>query len=496
MRLLSLRITRSGLLFLLISMGAATVSAQRNFGVVFDKKSYDSIPMMSPATGIKGQNMPQKFSLRPFCPVPGNQGNLSSCTAYAIGYGAMSISAAIQNNGKDSLNLPKNPFSAAFIYNQVKKTPDNCYGGITVEDALRFLKNEGNCRFVEFDTSQDCTILPNAELLSSAKRNLIYDYAAVLPYGAGSAQTIFALVNSLRNNRPVIVVFRVFENFFRQPSGEKIWIKLPDEKQIGLHCLLVTGYDMNARTFEVMSSWSTEWADGGFCQVDWDDMSAAIVAAYVLVSEKEKFGSDPSKRMAASQKLPTMGAFTLEGEAELVRVNKYGKPYPAESLYYNAATGFYEVPGGTFPLNTVYQLRLGGTAFGKYIYVFSCDAGGNTRIVYPTAHFSALSPGQYAVITVPSELSGCELSLPGENLVCVLYSERAIPDLETRLRGVAGATRVDFNQKIRSAFGDLLAETGHGNKIEYAPDRMHVKANIVAGQGTLVPATLSLQARE
>jgi len=499
MRTLAQKISPSRQFFSLLILNALlshhSAMAQRFFGVAFDENTYRSVPLIEPASGVKGTDFPKRLSLRPFCPPVGFQETTNACTAFAAGYGAMSITAAVKNKVTDSASLAGMRFSAAFVYNQVKKKAGDCLEGIAVEDALEFLKTHGNCRYDQFDTSRNCSLLPDQSLIDSANRNQILDYATILPYGANRAQTIALLMQYLQDSIPVIVVFKAFEHFVSPFPGAIAWSRSPEEKELALHCLLVTGYDENLGTFEVMSSWGNDWGDQGFYQVNWSDMGDATLAAYIIVPKMEALLAMQIPRHGASAgTAPTLGAFTLEGETEFIRVSEDGTPGPPEVLYRDPATGFYKPKMGAFQVGTLYQLHQSGTGSGKYYYVFSCDASGRIQMHYPKPFFSALSPGKKAVIAMPSSQSALRLSLAGDDLVCLLYSQREIKDIQGRLRTMNGVVPTNFTQKLQEAFGDLLLRKDQQLSIDYAAKEMRIKANLLAGSGTVLPLVLWLQA--
>jgi len=475
------------------------VFAQVSFGVSFDESDYKKVPLIEPAAGVKGFDFdtPEKLSLRPFCPVPGEQGETGTCTAYATGYSAMTLYTALEQRVTDSATLAQMTFSAAFIYNQIKKNKGDCSEGIAVENALRLLKSTGNCRFADFDTIEGCDHQPDSMLLDSVGQHQILDYAAILPFGANSAQTISMLLQFLSDSIPPIIVFRAYENFVRPLAGEPVWSKLPEEQESGLHCMVVTGYDKVERSFEVMSSWGTDWADHGFYKVNWNDMGAATLAAYIIVPNLYIANTlKEYKKTGASPASPTLGTFALEGDVEFVRVEKDGSVQPSESFFLDENTGFYKPVSGVFPLNTLYQLYLSGTTKGKYVYVFSCDAQSETKMHFPKLNYSALSPGRYGRTAIPSTQSALRLNLPGDDLVCILYSQQEIPDIKLRIQSLKWATVANFKEKFKDAFEDLQALPFGGNQIQYTPDQLSLRAKLVLDKGSLVPMVLWLQAEE
>ena len=471
------------------------VYAQTSFGVVFDEASYAKLPMIPFTTGIRGDAFPKMVSLRPFCPIPGYQGSISACTGFATGYGAMTIHAALRKHLKTPEAVQQSAFSASYIYNSIKKKHGDCSEGISVESALRFLRDTGDCLYGQFDTARACVAQPNLTLSRLAKANRVRDFASVLPLNSAAPLIINTLKSRLRDSLPVIAVVDVYESFAHPPKGNRIWKGRPNEPLLGLHCLVVVGYNDETRLFEVMSSWGTDWADRGFFQVDYGDMGSICKAAYVLFTAANKDVAVTTPLRPNFPGIPTLGSFALHGHLEFVQVEDRdtGYAFLSQPVRYDAGSGFYFLQAGHLPLGTSYQLTTYGTEGGQYIYLFACDASGKVSLHYPKPFFSAISPSTKALITMPSLGSALKTTRLGDDFVVVVYSDREIPDLVSRLEGLADYRRQNFMERLREKIPELLSSKKPGTELQYDKNTMNLSARSDGVQGSAAAIVLCLE---
>ena len=96
-----------------------------------------AIPLM-----LRFQNyLPEEVDLSSKFPTPGDQGQQSSCTAWATGYAMRSYYEGKRRNWNFSSS--RQLISPAYIYNRVHDFRGNCDTGTAISDALGVLKNEG-----------------------------------------------------------------------------------------------------------------------------------------------------------------------------------------------------------------------------------------------------------------------------------------------------------------------------------------------------------------
>ena len=93
-------------------------------GLIMDDEAYNKLPRQPLFRGTKFGELPLQVSLKAYCPKVGDQGDIQSCVGWAVGYAALSIQYAIENNLTDPKKINEQSQSALFIYNQIK--PRDC----------------------------------------------------------------------------------------------------------------------------------------------------------------------------------------------------------------------------------------------------------------------------------------------------------------------------------------------------------------------------------
>jgi len=133
---------------LILLLFATGVSAQ---GLVFNDEAYKSAPMKADeGDGAKGAveilKNSFKIDLKPYCPTVREQGKISSCVGWSVGYAAMTIEKAVANKwANDQQTIDDNAFSAMFVYNQIKL--GDCFFGAELNQAFAVL-GKGFCGVV------------------------------------------------------------------------------------------------------------------------------------------------------------------------------------------------------------------------------------------------------------------------------------------------------------------------------------------------------------
>ena len=80
------------------------------------------------------------------------------------------------------------------------------------------------------------------------------------------APTLTQLKGCLAEGNPYVFGFTVHERFESAAVAKNGKVPLPgkDERSIGGHAVLATGYDDRRQHFIVMNSWSAAWSDKGY----------------------------------------------------------------------------------------------------------------------------------------------------------------------------------------------------------------------------------------
>lgn len=225
-------------------------------------------------TPYSGDALPAAVDLSPDMPPPGAQGKLNSCVGWAIGYALKSYQEKIEERQpfvQSGRIDARRVFSPSFIYNQ-------CNGGknvpILYADAFAILSEQGAATWADMPYNEaDFASQPGPEAKSRAARFKIDFWRQV------NTQDVKEVKAHLHAGFPVLIGTGVDEAFIKLPAGTT-WSSIGPE--VGGHAMVVVGYDDARRAFRLMNSWGREWADGGFCWMDYDLFRKLVGEAYVV----------------------------------------------------------------------------------------------------------------------------------------------------------------------------------------------------------------------
>lgn len=131
-------IWRSLFLIMLLGLHPAYAQNPRKTGLLFlPSEIYGSIPLAVPPFIAE---LPIALDLSAKFPPAGDQGEQSSCAAWAVAYGLKTYQVVVKY-GLDP-NLRQNQFSPSALYNSIVD-PSDCDGGIYLSEALEMLTNQG-----------------------------------------------------------------------------------------------------------------------------------------------------------------------------------------------------------------------------------------------------------------------------------------------------------------------------------------------------------------
>lgn len=499
------------------------------FGLLFDSAAYEALPLLSQYDGRKGEGeAPRQVSLRPWCPPPLNQGATGACTGFAAGYGAMTILEAIRQDATLPEAVAQLACSPWFLYNQIKQPGSSCSAPANTCAALNVLKEQGICLLSEFNTPGNCQKLPPPEIKASAASRRLSDYLRLFESGAAPEGKIAAVRDVLAGGMPVVADIKMYDSFLHRPPRAGYWRRSSlDNYQNLQHALLVVGYDDRQETFELMSSWGKQWADGGFVRVSYQDFAFICLGAYALIPydfqppalqeaqpalTSTSTAAQPEKRQpapataaasnpAAHPKAKTAAPSLADDAAVYLQgIFEFGRPvenaagnfdFQPEPVRYDPLTHLYSTVQIAFPVGTMFQLRSTDIPAGKHAYVFSCDPTGKVQLHFPKSErHAAFVPGSHALITIPSKDSALQINHPGDDFLCIVYSEDAIPDIRERLALLKGYAVGDFHERLQTAFAGLLVEPG---RVRCEERRIRTQFSGVRKEGTAMGVVLRVR---
>jgi len=286
------------LIFFLLSLYAAKLSGQPQLnptGNLFDPVEYANVlasPLKKKGLREIAKNIPTSYSLREYCPTPGNQSPYGTCTAWALA-AARTTLLAINKNITDQEKIDSLWFSPGFIYQGIKNAADDdCEHGSWIEKGLELLKCQGVC----FDRTlvEDCDVSISKAATEEALQYTIEGYRTIF-YKENKRQKIREIKYLVHENLPVLISFTV-PTSFHHPNN-KFWVPLPTENPNsgGCHAMIIVGYDddfsipgRSKGAFLFMNSWGKNWKDRGFVWVSYTDFDKWCDGAYYAIPREQE----------------------------------------------------------------------------------------------------------------------------------------------------------------------------------------------------------------
>jgi C1A family cysteine protease len=222
---------------------------------------------------------PLFYSLRPYFYYIFNQGSLGSCTA----------NASCQYYGF-LLKKPFTPFSRLFQYWNTRNLMGKVQvdSGASVKDTVKIMCSVGIC----LETHWPYTI-------SKFKlKPPITAYNAIQRLPKGSSYVTVPVTptqwqSALLSGHPIIFGMHVFQQFESVTTSTRgiISYPTPNERYLGGHCMLCTGYNSTTNSFEVLNSWGVRWGSGGYCYLPFEyltklykNKTPLIFDAWIVIS--------------------------------------------------------------------------------------------------------------------------------------------------------------------------------------------------------------------
>jgi hypothetical protein len=339
-------------------------------GLLFNEEQYNALPQMSvPASdlGFESEDLASSFSLKSYCPRPGNQGGVGSCMAWALGYGAQTIDWAKRNGVTNTAQITQSAFAAMYVYNYVKANPNSTScGGSFPEDALNHVKTRGNVLLSDYNPDH-CHETPPAHLDPIAQNHKIKDFVSLFKTSDSKERKLGFIKNAIAQSKPVVVCMRLTRTFY---AATGIWDPGADPNPYGQHsrhAMVVVGYDDAQNTVEILNSWGMSWGNAGFIKVKYADLITYLDAAFQIIPEQPQ-----------GRQLQLAGQFGFR-----YSINLTGKPMGDASATYNRSNAYYELSKKDWQLNQRFQLLVKNKVAGQYVYAFSVNSEKKANVHFP-----------------------------------------------------------------------------------------------------------------
>lgn len=224
------------------------------------------------------QQLPSSIDLTHNCPLVRDQGQLGSCTAFAIS-GALMYDQAMQGETID-------PLSELFLYYNERLMEHDVYGdyGASIKDGVKSVNKVGVCseNLWPYDISKFANQPPN-NCYTDAKLHASLVYMRVM-------QNLQQMKGCLASEYPFIAGISVYESFESADATSTGIIPLPQlgEQLLGGHAILIVGYDDNTQLFTFQNSWSSSWGNHGYGYLPYAYLNDAQLASDFWTIRKVK----------------------------------------------------------------------------------------------------------------------------------------------------------------------------------------------------------------
>jgi cathepsin K len=264
---------------ILLIVCAPLLAQDKGTGLILsDPKAYLRIPQLPQAT--RGP-LPASATLEQMFPEAGNQGNMGSCTAWAVTNAkAYRIFKASDRTGTPN-SIRQSP---AFVYSAL--TEKNCNSGTRISDALQFVMDVGSVNWFEMEyKDNECNDWEKAEPL--AKNKSIESYRL----SADPSIALQQMREAIADGNPIIMAINACTEF-KEPKSVYIGTIVQDGSTCYAHAVLAVGYSDDLKSIRILNSWGLDWGGkkDGMVWMDYKVFSKRYLGqAYV------DFGPEPNR---------------------------------------------------------------------------------------------------------------------------------------------------------------------------------------------------------
>lgn len=453
-------------------------------GLILGDEGYGTVSVDPLPKEKAPDDLPRFYSLKNYCPTPGDQGKSASCVSWATAYSALTIMRAFREKKVGAGTVKKTACSPHYVYNQVIIGKDCDYGS-GLKANLEILKNQGACLLSTFNPG-NCKTLPALREKEEAKNYKIKDYKIVFDSSASYTQKLNAIKVKLKRGIPVIVGLASTKSF-RDIERNRVtrWNPSKTERhdpERG-HTMVIVGYNDGKQAFELMNSYGEKWGNGGFIWLGYEGFNLVVKKNFYLdLGNGEKYpGSIPEEDLAVCQELQRI-VYLKDSVSQ--------KPEP---IIFNAAGVFYEQNSeAIWRSGDDFVLHIEGIAPGRYLYVFGQDARGETNLYFPEGGQTGRITSENVRVRIPEQTEAVlRLGPPGREYLCSLICNFPMQDIEARLDALQ-QTPGEFFSRLQTIFPELVPR----HQIDYSEEDMCVVSILKNERPSIVPLIFVFDIKE
>jgi C1A family cysteine protease len=221
--------------------------------------------------------LPATIDLSSKMPAVGNQGQESSCVAWATAYAMRGYESRLDvwSGIAAKSTVAAQNFSPSFVYNQINGGRD---GGSAIPTALSLLQKTGAATLADMPyVSGQYTTKPSASALADAAHYKLSSFGSIAPSDLTSMKA------QLAKGIPVIVAINVYANFFA--LGQNQVYTGTSGVYEGGHAVTIVGYSDAKQAVEIINSWGTSWGSAGYGWISYTALKTIAVEAYSAIDD-------------------------------------------------------------------------------------------------------------------------------------------------------------------------------------------------------------------
>ena len=214
--------------------------------------SFGNATTFGAADGTLG--LPSHIDLSSGFPIAGDQGQINSCVAWAVGYGVKSYQEHKEEGW--ALNSKQTVFSPSWLYNQTNHGRD---GGSQIYDAMAFIVEKGAATLSTMPYTENYLMQPSSTAREEASRYKAKKYFRI----TGRQQ----IKQALSEKFPVVIGIITNQSIFHLSKSNPVFNTTGGvSSRHGRHAVTIVGYDDNryGGAYKILNSWGTTSGDNGY----------------------------------------------------------------------------------------------------------------------------------------------------------------------------------------------------------------------------------------
>jgi hypothetical protein len=400
-------------------------------GAILDPELYEQTDAKPILLSRNYSSVPRSVSLKQYSPIPESQGSYGTCVGWATAFAARTISESLALARTDRTTSSSNAFSPAYIY---KNISDNAgQNGANINKALKFMKRNGIVKRLPSERTMAFENIP-LSIFDISRRYPIADFVRLFSNSRGVpgtvSQRVLPVKKSLAEGKPVIIGMNCPPSFYK---AKNVWQPTEGPSRVyGGHAMCVVGYDDNMQggAFEIQNSWGTDWGNGGYIWIRYEDFANWVGEAYEIIENLALYNNEI--KYAASIKIDVYN-------------DSRGMPVTFDRQ------GFYKTRL-SYPSGTDFRFLM-TIKHPAYVYAFSADSSTTgTERIFPLRGISPVLDYVDSTIAWPGEYDWIRLNdTVGIDYLIVLFSKEAldINAIERRFANEKGS----FSERVARAVG-------------------------------------------